>query len=121
MVRERFKRSDRVGDVVKRGIAEILIRGELGVNFGFVTVTKLEMSNDLKNAKVFISIHGDEEEKKKQFKKLNDNTKRMRYLVAQNINLRYTPELKICRDDSLDKSIKVQQLLNDIEHGDEQK
>ncbi|MCH8273064.1 MAG: 30S ribosome-binding factor RbfA [Candidatus Marinimicrobia bacterium] len=117
MVRGKYKRSDRVGDVVKRGIAEILIRGELGVDFGFVTVTKIEMSNDLKNAKVFISIHGDEEEKKKQFKKLMDNKKRMRYLVAQNINLRYTPALKLYRDDSLDNSIKVQQLLNDIEHG----
>ena len=82
MVRRKYKRSDRVGDVVKRGIAEILIRGKLGVDFGFVTVTKIEMSNDLKNAKVFISIRGDEEEKKKQFKKLIDNKKRMRYLVA---------------------------------------
>ncbi len=118
MVKGKYNRSDRVGDIVKRGIAEILIRGELGVDFGFVTVTKIEMSNDLKNAKVFISIHGDEEEKKKQFKKLIDNKKRMRYLVAQNINLRYTPTLKIYRDDSLDKSIKVQQLLNDIEHGE---
>jgi len=118
MVRRKYKRSDRVGDVVKRGIAEILIRGELGIDFGFVTVTKIEMSNDLKNAKVFISIHGDEEEKRKQFKKLIDSKKKMRYLVAQNINLRYTPNLKIYIDDSIDKSIKVQQLLNDIEHGE---
>ncbi|MCH7819645.1 MAG: 30S ribosome-binding factor RbfA [Candidatus Marinimicrobia bacterium] len=118
MVRGKYKRSDRVGDVVKRGIAEILVRGELGVDFGFVTVTRIEMSNDLKNAKVFISIHGDEEEKKKQFKKLMENKKRMRYLVAKNIDLRYTPNLKLYRDDSLDNSIKVQKLLYDIEHGE---
>ncbi|MCH7954456.1 MAG: 30S ribosome-binding factor RbfA, partial [Candidatus Marinimicrobia bacterium] len=83
-----------------------------------VTVTRIEMSNDLKNAKVFISIHGDEEEKKKQFKKLMENKKRMRYLVAKNIDLRYTPNLKLYRDDSLDNSIKVQKLLYDIEHGE---
>lgn len=118
MVRGKYKRSDRVGDVVKRGIADILVRGELGVDFGFVTVTRIEMSNDLKNAKVFISIHGDEEEKKKQFKKLMENKKRMRYLVAKNIDLRYTPNLKLYRDDSLDNSIKVQKLLYDIEHGE---
>ena len=118
MVRGKYKRSDRVGDLVKRGIAEMLVRGELGVDFGFVTVTKIEMSNDLKNAKVFISIHGDEEEKKKQFKKLMENKKRMRYLVAKNIDLRYTPNLKLYRDDSLDNSIKVQKLLYDIEHGE---
>ena len=118
MVRGKYKRSDRVGDVVKRGIADILIRGELGEDFGFVTVTKIEMSNDLKNAKVYISIHGDEEEKKKQFKKLLEFKKKMRYLVAQNINLRYTPALKLFRDDSIDNSIKVQQLLNKIEHGE---
>ena len=118
MVRGKNKRSDRVGDLVKRSIAEILIRGELGVNFGFVTVTRIKLSNDLKNAKVFISIHGDEEEKKKQFSKLMDNKKRMRYLLAQKINLRYTPALKLYRDDSLDNSIKVQQLLHDIDRGD---
>jgi len=118
MVRGKFKRSDRVGDLVKRSVAEILVRGDLGVDFGFITVTKIEMSNDLKNAKVFISIHGDEEEKKKQFSKLMDNKKRLRYLLAQKINLRYTPALKLYKDDSLDNSIKVQQLLNDIEQGE---
>ena len=118
MVKGKYKRSDRVGDLVKRSIADILVRGELGIDIGFVTVMKIEMSNDLKNAKIFISIHGDEEEKKKQFAKLMDNKKRLRYLLAQKLNLRYTPALKLYRDDSLDKSIKVQQLLNEIEHGE---
>ena len=118
MVKGKYKRSDRVGDLVKRNIAEILIRGDLGINIGFVTVMKIEMSNDLKNAKVFISIHGDEEEKKKQFAKLMENKKRLRYLLAQKLDLRYTPALKLYRDDSLDNSIKVQQLLNDIEQGE---
>lgn len=118
MVRAKYKRSDRVGDVVRKGLGDLLIRGELGIDFGFVTVTRVKMSNDLKNAQVFISIHGDEEEKKKQFSKLMDNKKKMRYLLAKKIDLRFMPTLKLFRDDSLDKSIKIQKLLHEIEQGD---
>ncbi len=119
MVKGKYKRSDRVADVVRRNIAEILVRGDLGIDFGFVTITNVEMSNDLKNAKVFISIHGDIEEKKRQFAKLMEHKKKIRYLLAQNLDLRYTPALKLYRDDSLDNSIKIQELLNDIKQSDE--
>ena len=115
MVRQPYRRADRVGDLVKRELAEILIRGDLNADYGFVTITQVEMSNDLKHAKVYLSIHGTGKERKTHFATLMEYKKKMRYLLAQNLNLRYTPALKLFLDESLDHSIKVQKLLNNID------
>ncbi len=115
MVRQPYRRADRVGDLVKRELADILIRGDLNADFGFVTITQVDMSNDLKHAKVYLSIHGTGEERKTHFANLMEYKKKMRYLLAQRLNLRYTPALKLSLDESLDNAIKVQKLLNKID------
>ncbi len=115
MVRQPYRRADRVGDLVKRELADILIRGDLNVDFGFVTITQVDMSNDLKHAKVYLSIHGNREVRKTHFATLMEYKKKMRYLLAQRLNLRYTPVLKLSLDESLDNAIKVQKLLNKID------
>ncbi len=117
MVRQPYRRADRVGDLVKRELADILVRGDLTTDYGFVTITRVEMSNDLKHAKVFLSIHGNSEERKTHFATLMDYKKKMRYLLAQKLNLRFTPELNLSLDESLDNAIKVQKLLNNIDRG----
>ena len=117
MVRQPYRRADRVGDLVKRELAEILIRGDLNTDFGFVTITQVEMSNDLKHAKVYLSIHGTGEERKTHFATLMEYKKKIRHLLAQRLNLRYTPALKLFLDESLDHAIKVQKLLNNIDGG----
>ena len=117
MVRQPYRRAERVGDLVKREIADILIRGNLNTDFGFVTITKVEMSNDLKHAKVYLSIHGNSEERETHFATLMEYKKKIRYLLAQRLNLRFTPELNLSLDESLDNAIKVQKLLNNIDRG----
>jgi ribosome-binding factor A len=70
MSKPAFKRSDRVSDQMKQEIAEILMRKIKDPRIGFVTVTDVELSHDLRNAKVFVSILGDEKAKKETFKGL---------------------------------------------------
>jgi len=116
----KYGRSDRVADLIRREVADIIIRGDLDRDIGFVTVTRAEVSRDLQNAKIYISVLGDKEVREKEFEKLLEEKKRIRYLLAQRLNLRHTPVIKLYLDDSLDNSIRVQELLKNIESGDEQ-
>ena len=116
----KYGRSDRVADLIRREVADIIIRGDLDRDIGFVTVTRAEVSRDLQNAKIYISVLGDKEVREKEFEKLLEEKKRIRYLLAQRLNLRHTPVIKLYLDDSLDNSIRVQELLKNIEGGDEQ-
>jgi len=115
-----YHRADRVADLIKREIGNILVRGDLDRDIGFVTVTNVELSKDLHNAKIFISVLGNADVRESEFNKLLDGEKRIRYLLAQRLNLRYTPTIKLYRDDSLDNSIRVQKLLDNIEDDDKQ-
>ena len=116
----KYGRSDRVADLIRREVADIIIRGDLDRDIGFVTVTRAEVSRDLQNAKIYISVLGDKEVREKEFEKLLEEKKRIRYLLAQRLNLRHTPVIKLYLDDSLDNSIRVQELLRNIQSGDEQ-
>ena len=62
MSKPTFKRSVRVGDQMKQEIADILMRRIKDPRIGFVTVTDVELSDDLRNAKVFVSIYGGDKE-----------------------------------------------------------
>lgn len=116
----RYGRADRVADLIRREVADILIRGDLDREIGFVTVTRAEVSRDLQNAKIYISVLGDNDVREREFGKLLEEKKRIRYLLAQRLNLRHTPTIKLYLDDSLDNSIRVQKLLKNIDAGDEQ-
>lgn len=116
----KFGRSDRVADLIRREVADIIIRGDLDRDIGFVTVTRAEVSRDLQNAKIYISVLGDAEVREREFEKLLEEKKRIRYLLAQRLNLRHTPIINLYMDDSLDKSIRVQEILKNIDGDEEQ-
>ena len=78
------------------------------------------MSRDLQNAKIYISVLGDKDVREREFEKLLEEKKRIRYLLAQRLNLRHTPIINLYMDDSLDNSIRVQQILKNIDGGEEQ-
>ena len=115
----KYGRSDRVADLIRREVADIIIRGDLDRDIGFVTVTRAEVSRDLQNAKIYISVLGDKDVREREFEKLLEEKKRIRYLLAQRLNLRHTPIINLYMDDSLDNSIRVQQILKNIDGGEE--
>ena len=76
-----YGRADRVADLIRREVGAILIRGELDSDLGFVTVTKVELTRDLHNAKIYVSVLGEADVREKEFNKLLEEKKRIRYLV----------------------------------------
>jgi ribosome-binding factor A len=114
MIPDRMKR---VNEACKEALGEIL-QGEMkDPRIGFVTVTKVEVSQDLQQAKVWISVLGKEEEAEESLAALERAKGFLRRELAQRVRLRYTPELKIHLDRGAEISEKVQDILHDLEEG----
>ncbi len=110
-------RNERVRKELMREISDILrkeIRGLVGV----VSITDVEVSHDNSFAKVFYSVFGSEEQKKKSIDVINANVSKIRYEVGRRIRLRLTPELRFIPDDSIERGSRVTEILNKISRGE---
>lgn len=108
-------RLERVRELLKRAIGEV-IRREFPVSeAGLVTVNDVDVAGDLHSAIVFISILGNPDQQKRGFSLLTHHRKRIQGLVARAVILKYTPTLKFVMDDSVVRGNKVLDILNELE------
>jgi ribosome-binding factor A len=112
------KRTNRVADQIKIEIADILTKKTKDPRIGFVTVTSVEISDDLKHAKVFVSVHEDE---KMAFIGLKKATPFVRGELARRLQMRRIPEIAFLPDTSTEKVTHILDLLDQIEKGDKRK
>lgn len=114
-----FKRADRVGDQMKQEIADILMRKIKDPRIGFVTVTDVDVSDDLKNAKVFVSIYGDD--KVETLKGLKSAAPFIRVELGRRLRLRVVPEILFRFDSTVEHGAHIMELLREIEQKEEKK
>src|SRR6185369_14825127 len=108
-------RLQRVRELLKREIGEV-IRREFPVSeAGLVTVNDVDVSGDLHSALVFISILGSAEQQKRGMTLLTRHRKRIQGLVARAVILKYTPTLKFLIDDSIVRGNRVLQIIDELE------
>lgn len=110
------KRLLQVSDQIRKELSIIINNDIRDPNLGMVTVTAVRLSDDLKFAKVFVSILGDEKKREKSLKVLKNALRFIRKELASKVRLRYIPELSFEIDDSLDKAFRIESLLNDIKN-----
>lgn len=105
----------RVEEMVRRVIGEALI-GEVDIPHGErVTVTKVDMSPDLRNAKVFFSILAEtEEEKQTIFSGVKKHRKEVRRIVGREMELRLVPTLKFEIDNTAEEAARIEELIQKI-------
>lgn len=109
-----MSRRDRVAEAIKKE-ASLIIHDELNdPRLGFVTVTKVEVTEDLRYAKIFFSVLGKDQDYKKTQEALDSALGFIRRLIAQRINLRLAPEIIFKEDRSIEYSIKIEEVLNEI-------
>jgi ribosome-binding factor A len=113
-------RTERVASVIKERIAAILIHDYNDPSYGFITVTDVKMSPDLKIAKVYFSVFGSEEVKGRAMKMLESENKHIRGLIASYVQLKFAPALQFYLDHTLEEVDKINRLINKI-HEDEKK
>ena len=113
-------RTERVASVIKERIAAILIHDYNDPSYGFITVTDVKMTPDLKIAKVYFSVFGSEEVKSRAMKVLEGEKQRIRGLVASHVQLKFAPTLQFYLDQTLEEADRINRLINKI-HEDEKK
>ena len=112
-------RQDKVQEALKRQISSI-IHDELNdPRLGFVTVTKVELTKDLRFAKVFYSVLGKEKDCAKTKQALDSGLGFIRKLIAQRMQLRLTPDIQFKEDKSSQYSLRIQQVLEEVKECDE--
>ena len=108
------RRPQRLAFQIQREISLILSRGLKAHNIGFVTVTSVRMSPDLKYARVFVSLMGSEEEKKESFEALRGASGRVRHELGSRIRTRFLPEIDFVLDTSQEYGDHIDRLLDEI-------
>ncbi len=111
-------RANRVGEQMKKELSDIIGRKLKDPRIGFVTVTGVEVTGDLQQAKVFITVLGDNRKKEDTLNGLEKAKGFIRTEVGHRIRLRKTPELFFEIDESIDYGNKIETLLKEI-HRDE--
>ena len=104
----------RLRELFKEEISIILQREMKDPRIGFVSITDVELSQDLRHAKVFVSILGDAEAKTKTMAGLGNARGFVRKELGRRIRLRYTPEVMFRLDDSIERGVRVQRLLRQV-------
>lgn len=112
-----FKRADRVGDIIRAELADILLRKTKDPRVGFVTITRVAVSDDLKNAKVYVSMLGGDAEKKQTLKGLKSATPFLRGELGRRLKMRNTPELMFVIDESIERGARTLELLSRLKTG----
>jgi ribosome-binding factor A len=108
-------RLQRVRELLKREIGEV-IRREFPVSTaGLVTVNDVDVAGDLHSAVVFISILGNAGQQKHGLELLTQHRKRIQGMVARSVVLKYTPILKFIIDDSVVRGNRVLQIIEELE------
>ena len=104
-------RVEKVQELMKQEISQIIQRELKDPRIGFVTVTSVECTGDLREAKIYVSLMGSEQQVKDSWAGLNRGLGFIRREIGKRIRLRFTPELTFELDKSLDYSAHIQELL----------
>lgn len=107
-------RANRVSEQMKKELGEILTRKIKDPRVGFVTVTDVEVTGDLQQAKVYISVLGDEKQKKDTLLGLAKAKGFIRSEIGQRIRLRKTPELTFEYDEAYEYGNRIETILRDL-------
>ena len=113
-------RTERVASVIKERIAAILVHDYNDPALGFITVTEVKMSPDLKIARVYFSVFGSEGVQAKAMKMLEAEKQHIRGLVASHVQLKFAPALQFHLDHTLEEVDRINRLINKI-HEDDRK
>lgn len=107
-------RPSRVAEEIKKEVSIIIPREIKDPRVGFVTVTGVEVTNDLSYAKIFVSVLGGSEEEERTLGALNNAKGLVRSEIGKRIRLRVTPEITFVVDKSLENAARIGELLSQV-------
>jgi ribosome-binding factor A len=114
------RRPQRVALQIQHEISLMISRDIKDRRIGFVTVTGVQVSPDLRHAKVFVSLMGSESEKKESMAALNHAAGWIRHELGQRIRMKFLPELNFLTDTSQDYGERIDKLIDEIREQEDQ-
>ncbi len=108
-------RQQRVRELLKRTVGEILRRELDSESCGIITVNDVGMANDLHSAMIFVSVLGSDEQKRTAAKSLKSERSRIQYMLGREVVLKYTPRIKFELDDAIEAGNRVMSILEEME------
>ena len=108
------KRSDKVGEQIHKIVSELLIKGLKDPRIGFVTITGVKITTDMRQATVYFTVIGSEQQKKDTAAGLNSARGFIRKEVGQALMMRFAPEIQFKYDSSLEYGQHIEAILKEI-------
>lgn len=107
-------RANKIAQEIKQEVSRIIARELHHQQLGFVTITNVRVTPDLRQARILVSIFGSAEERQQTLATLNDELPLIRRLIGARIRLRHTPELSFAYDESIEQSDQMMRLMDEI-------
>lgn len=114
-----MRRPERFAESLREEILEIVGYELDDPRIQSVTVNEVVVSEDLRNAKVYVLVEGDDKEISEAMKALQHAEKFVRQQVAMNLNLRYAPQIHFARDVVEEKAGRIEQILEELKDNGE--
>ncbi|MBI5476293.1 MAG: 30S ribosome-binding factor RbfA [Ignavibacteriales bacterium] len=114
-------RTEKVASLIKEEIGSYIAREYRDPAYGFITVTDVIVTPDLRIAKIYVSIMGTDAVKSATLKMLEDNKGELRMVVGSHLRLKFTPAINLYLDETLDRVEKIEKLLKQIHQEEDNK
>jgi ribosome-binding factor A len=112
------RRTERIGNVIQRELSSYILRELNDPRLGFLTLSRVETTQDLGFSNIAVSVMGDEKARHDTLEALNEFAPRMRSHLAKRLHTRTVPKLIFTLDRNLDHGFRIDSLLRDIERGE---
>lgn len=112
-------RPERLAEAIKKEVSEMLWAELKDPRVGFATITGVDVSGDLKYAKIYVSVLGAKEERNATMAGLKKAQGFIRTELGRRIRMRHVPEITFKLDESMDHGARVMELLNEVKAKDE--
>ncbi|MFQ3549731.1 MAG: 30S ribosome-binding factor RbfA [Armatimonadota bacterium] len=112
-------RQDKVNEFLRKEVTEIIYRELKDPRIGFVTITGVEVTSDLRHAKIYFSVMGSLEEKQSNLKLLKNAESFIRLTLRKRMHTKVIPQVHFVEDDSVERGSRIMELLEEIKSDDD--
>ena len=109
------QRPIRVGEQIREDLTELLAREVHDPGIGFLTITRVQMTSDLQNARVYYTTLGDVQARKQTSRALDRATPFLRRQLGRRLRLQRVPELQFFFDESVERLDRVERILQELQ------
>lgn len=108
-------RQAKMGEQIAQEVSDLLRTRVKDPRVGFASITRVEMSGDLRHAKIFVSVMGEPEDQKATMKALHHATGFIRHELAERLTIRFMPEIAFKLDTSIEQGARILELIRALE------